>query len=181
MEQFYLEKPSISRKDDVLEYMEEHQKYQSDINGAGGFDKVLDGVTYEDCLEKDFKMENKEYANSINKCPRKTFFLIRKHDNKLIGMILIRYDLTEELLQFVGHIGYGIRFSEWNKGYGTLMLQLALVKAKHLGISTALITCDDDNYGSAKVMEKNGLVLQDKVSNIINGQAITTRRYTKAL
>ena len=119
MEQFYLEKPSISRKDDVLEYMEEHQKYQSDINGAGGFDKVLDGVTYEDCLEKDFKMENKEYANSINKCPRKTFFLIRKHDNKLIGMISIRYDLTEELLQFVGHIGYGIRPTERGKGYNS--------------------------------------------------------------
>ena len=120
MEQFYLEKPSISRKIDVLEYMEEHQKYQSDINGAGSFDKVLDGVTYEDCLEKDFKMENKEYANSINKCPRKTFFLIRKHDNKLIGMISIRYDLTEELLQFVGHIGYGIRPTERGKGYNKI-------------------------------------------------------------
>ena len=61
------------------------------------------------------------------------------------------------------------------------MLQLALEKAKKLGISTALITCDDDNYGSAKVMENNGFVLQDKVTNIVNGSTITTRRYTKVL
>ena len=40
MEQFYLEKPSISRKFDDLEYMEEHQKCQSDINAAGSLDIV---------------------------------------------------------------------------------------------------------------------------------------------
>ncbi len=67
------------------------------------------------------------------------------------------------------------------KGYGTLMLKLALEKAKDLGITTALITCDDDNYGSAKVMENNGFVLQDKITNIKNGHTIITRRYTKEL
>jgi len=61
------------------------------------------------------------------------------------------------------------------------MLQLALAKAKALGISTALITCDDDNLGSAKVMENNGFVLRDKVVNIVDGRTVTTRRYTKEL
>ena len=61
------------------------------------------------------------------------------------------------------------------------MLGLALEKAKSLGISTVLITCDDDNPGSAKVMENNGLVLQDKIANCVDGRTITTRRYTKAL
>ena len=93
----------------------------------------------------------------------------------------IRHYLNENLRQGGGHIGYGIRFSEWKKGYGTLMLRLALEKAKNIGITTALITCDDDNYGSAKVMENNGFVLQDKVPNVVNGKAITTRRYTKEL
>ena len=78
-------------------------------------------------------------------------------------------------------MGYGIRFSEWNKGYGTLMLSLALEKAKNLGIAAVLITCDDDNYASAKVMENNGLALQDKVPNVVDGKAIITRRYTKKL
>ena len=160
MEQFYLEKPSISRKDDVLEYMEEHQKYQSDINGAGGFDKVLDGVTYEDFLEKDFKMENKEYANSINKCPRKTFFLIRKHDNKLIGMISIRYDLTEELLQFVGHIGYGIRPTERGKGYNKINLYLGLIEAQKLGLPRVILGCSVSNTPSDKTIQALGGILE---------------------
>lgn len=160
MEQFYLEKPSISRKIDVLEYMEEHQKCQSDINGAGSFDKVLDGVTYEDCLEKSLKMEDKEYANSINKCPRKTFFLIRKHDNKLIGMISIRYNLTEELLQFVGHIGYGIRPTERGKGYNKINLYLGLIEAQKLGLSRVMLGCSVSNTPSDKTIQALGGILE---------------------
>lgn len=178
MEQFYLEKPSISRKIDVLEYMEEHQKYQSDINGAGSFDKVLDGVTYEDCLEKDFKMENKEYANSINKCPRKTFFLIRKHDNKLIGMISIRYDLKEELLQFVGHIGYGIRPTERGKGYNKINLYLGLIEAQKLGLSRVMLGCSVSNTPSDKTIQALGGILErcevDPSDNTLSNWIVNT-------
>lgn len=160
MEQFYLEKPSISRKIDVLEYMEEHQKCQSDINGAGSFDEVLDGLSYEACLEKSLKLENKEYTNSINKCPRKTFFLIRKHDNKLIGMISIRYDLTEELLQFVGHIGYGIRPTERGKGYNKINLYLGLIEAQKLGLPRVMLGCSVSNTPSDKTIQALGGILE---------------------
>ena len=67
------------------------------------------------------------------------------------------------------------------EGYGTLMLSQALPYAKALGIARCLITCDDDNPGSARVMEKNGFTLGDKVPNVIDGQAIITRRYWKEL
>ena len=43
------------------------------------------------------------------------------------------------------------------------------------------ITCDGDNFVSASVMEHNGLVLQDKITNTIDGCAITAGRYTKSL
>ena len=43
------------------------------------------------------------------------------------------------------------------------------------------ITCDGDNFVSASVMEHNGLVLRDKITNTIDGCAITARRYTKSL
>ena len=80
-----------------------------------------------------------------------------------------------------GHIGYGVRFSEWNKGYGTLMLSLALKKAKELKLERVLITCNDDNYASAKVMEKNGFTLADKVNVEEDGIMYLTRRYWKTL
>lgn len=80
-----------------------------------------------------------------------------------------------------GHIGYGVRYSEWNKGYGTLMLKLALEKAKAMGLGKVLITCDDDNAASAKVMENNGFQLRDKVINVFDGCAVLARRYWKTL
>lgn len=100
---------------------------------------------------------------------------------RFLGVIDIRHRLNDSLLRYGGHIGYAVRLGEWNKGYGTLMLSLALPHARALGITRCLITCDDDNPGSARVMEKNGFTLCDKVNNLIDGQAIVTRRYWRTL
>ena len=43
------------------------------------------------------------------------------------------------------------------------MLKLLLEKIKELGIDKVMITCDDDNVGSAKTIESCDGVLQDKV------------------
>lgn len=110
-----------------------------------------------------------------------TYWLVDDDQQRFLGQIDVRHELTERLLRYGGHIGYAVRLTEWNKGYGTLMLQLALPHAKALGITRCLITCDDDNPGSARVMEKNGFVLGDKVGNTIDGQTIITRRYWKEL
>ena len=40
-----------------------------------------------------------------------------------------------------GHIGDGIRPSERRKRYGTLIIKLALLECKKLGINNVLITC----------------------------------------
>ncbi len=109
------------------------------------------------------------------------YWLVDEGRGRFIGEVCIRHRLTEALERYGGHIGYAVRPSEWNRGCGTLMLRLALEKAEALGISTVLITCDDDNIASARVMEKNGFTLLDKVKNTIDGREIITRRYTKNL
>jgi len=85
-----------------------------------------------------------------------TYFLIRKSDKKIIGGINIRHSLNDFLRNFGGHIGYGIRPSERKKGFGTIILQLGLVKAKEVGLSKILISCLKSNEGSRKIIEKNG-------------------------
>ena len=85
--------------------------------------------------------------------------------------------LTDSLLRHGGHIGYGIRYSKWNFGYGTKMLALALKKAKQMGLEKVLITCNDDNIGSAKFIENNGGILQDIIKNVVDGKKIYTKRY----
>ena len=93
----------------------------------------------------------------------------------------IRHRLNEALAQRGGHIGYGVRYGEWNRGYGTKMLALALEKAKELRISPVLITCNDDNLASARVMEKNGFVLGDTILVSGEGEELLTRRYWKTI
>ena len=76
------------------------------------------------------------------------YWLVDEENNFFIGEICIRHRLTVALLQYGGHIGYGIRYSEWNKGYGTLMLRLGLEKAKDRGmVEEVIITNYKNNVG----------------------------------
>ena len=125
------------------------------------------------------------YRNERNLKPGRVgahfFWLVDDETDYFIGEISIRHRLNEVLERYGGHIGYGIRVSEWNKGFGTLMLELALREAKKIGLSKILITCDDNNIGSAKVMEKNGFVLGDKIENVFDEKIVVTRRYWKTI
>ncbi len=99
-------------------------------------------------------------------------------NDEFIGEVSIRHTLTDDLLRFGGNIGYGIRCSYHNKGFGTKILELALNYAKtKLNLKKVLVTCNDINVASSRVIEKNGGKLQDKVKNIIDGIEILTRRY----
>ena len=84
-----------------------------------------------------------------------TYWLING-DRKVIGVVNIRHQLTDFLLNRGGHIGYGIRPSERRKGYATKLLSLALEKAKEIGIEKALVVCDKGNIGSFRTIVKNG-------------------------
>lgn len=160
METFYLEKPSIERKNEIIDYLDEFIKYGSNINGAGSLDKIYEGYTFEEALERCFKLEDEEYAKSINRCPSKTFLLIRENDNKIVGSINIRWNLNEEMLKFGGHIGYGIRPTERRKGYNKINLYLVLEEAKELGLDKVMIDCTTDNLGSDNTIKALGGILE---------------------
>ena len=116
-----------------------------------------------------------------NRVGEDKYWLVDDEKRYFIGEIAIRHRLNDALAQRGGHIGYGVRYSEWNRGYGTKMLALALEKAKEMHISPVLITCNDDNPASARVMEKNGFVLGDKITVAIDGEQHLTRRYWKTI
>ncbi|MEC0178382.1 GNAT family N-acetyltransferase [Paenibacillus favisporus] len=76
--------------------------------------------------------------------------------NRIVGAVNIRHELNEKLLESSGHIGYGIRPSERQKGYATALLSLTLQEAKKLGIHKVLVVCDAHNIGSKKTILNNG-------------------------
>ena len=91
-----------------------------------------------------------------------------------VGEVSLRHFLNESLELFGGHLGYKIRPSQRRKGYGSLLCELAIEKARQRGIADILITCDENNIGSCKIIEANGGVLLDRVDN---QRGVLTRRY----
>jgi predicted acetyltransferase len=92
-----------------------------------------------------------------------TFFWVVDDDDPdtYLGSISVRHSLTPFLLEVGGHIGYSVRPSARRRGVATEALRLVLPHAATLGIDPALVTCDVDNVGSARVIEANGGVLED--------------------
>ncbi len=106
-----------------------------------------------------------------------TYLWFVRRDN-FIGEISIRHDLTDSLIRFGGNIGYRIHPEQRKKGYGVKMLNLTLEYIREIfDFKKVLITCDDGNMASIKVIEKNGGILQDKITNYIDGEEKITRRY----
>jgi predicted acetyltransferase len=73
-----------------------------------------------------------------------------------IGRLSIRNTHDEALIRTVGNIGYMIRPSQRRMGYGTAILSLALPAAQALGLTRVLVTCDEDNVASRKIIERHG-------------------------
>jgi len=161
-----LVKPSIKYKQSFIEaakeFMAEGRNKDSDILE---FEKNFAALTT--------NLENEEKGIGLKDgyVPSSTRWLVDREE--FIGRVSIRHKLTEKLAEEGGHIGYEIRPSKRNMGYGSKILEMAIPVADKLGIKKILITCDDDNVGSWKIIEKNGGVLQDKVET--HGKLI--RRY----
>ena len=160
MESFYFEKPSIKRKKEIIEFLDEFVKYESDINGSGSLDKIYDGYTFEEALDMCLRLEDEEYAKSVGKCPGKTFLLVREDDNKIVGTINLRWNLTDTMLKFGGHIGYGIRPTERRKGYNKINLYMVLKEAKKIGLDRVMLDCNVNNIGSDNTIKSLGGVLE---------------------
>jgi predicted acetyltransferase len=95
--------------------------------------------------------------------PNTTFWLYETCSDKLVGAVNIRHCLNDKLLAYWGHIGYGVRPDERRKGYASQALREALGVCRELGIDRALLSCNKDNIGSAKVILKNGGELENEV------------------
>jgi predicted acetyltransferase len=79
-----------------------------------------------------------------------------------LGRLAIRHRLTPRLLELGGHIGYDVKPSARRRGHATAMLAAARPVARALGIDPALVTCDQANLASRRVIEANGGVLEDQ-------------------
>lgn len=163
----FLSRPDMAYKKSFIEATQEFL-----TGGDGGFTwkpEMLDRH-FDEYVQVLLEHETDPQAGFV---PQTDYWLIVNGDT-YAGEIHIRHHLNDSLERFGGHIGYRVRPSMRRKGYGTEMCRLAIIEARKMGIGRILITCDDTNYGSQKIIEANGGVLYDKVDN---GRGVLTRRY----
>jgi len=82
-------------------------------------------------------------------------------DERFVGRISIHHHLTDALRLEGGHIGYDTVPSARGRGVATEMVRQALPVARALGLREVLVTCDDTNAASIRVIEKNGGQLRE--------------------
>lgn len=167
----------------MIRFIEPERRYLASYKEAFSEFKSMGVSTYGltdadscDIFEK-FEDNRKERNLKPDRVGCHYFWLVEEEGAYFIGEIVVRHRLNDALLLRGGHIGYCVRYGEWGKGYATEMLRLAQEEAKKLGITRALVTCNDSNQASARVMEKNGFSFGDKVA--VDG--ILSRRYWKTL
>ncbi len=90
-----------------------------------------------------------------------TYWLVRA-GKQIVGVSNLRHRLTPKLEREGGHIGYGVRPSERQKGYGTVLLAKTLERARAEGLTRVLITCGKSNIGSVRVILRNGGVFDSE-------------------
>jgi predicted acetyltransferase len=124
--------------------------------GEERYDEVVDGFDA-------FLARVRRYAAGVDlpegHVPGFTYWAVA--GETLVGAIRLRTRLSPHLQIYGGNIGYDVRPALRGRGCGTRMLALCLERARAHGLARVLVTCDDDNPGSARVIEKNGGVLED--------------------
>lgn len=137
-------------KEQLLDMINETNKYDGNFEGMEVVRKIEDFNKFLNDLEI---WKHQERINP-NYSPQTTFGVF--DDEKLVGGFVLRHSLKGRLINHGGNIGYFVRPSEREKGYGRALLKLALKEAKNTGLEKVLVTCRNDNMGSIKVIESNG-------------------------
>ena len=120
------------------------------LRDPGGFEEWVDWLG---------RMERSGASMAQGRVPSSNRWIVE--NGRVVGTIALRHRLTPSLLLEGGHIGYAVAPGSRRRGVASAALRLALAMAAGRGIDPVLVTCDDDNVGSARTIESCGGHLED--------------------
>ena len=150
----------IDAQKDVLLY-DFYQKIPAD---ECGFKNDAYGLSPQEFAGYLQKKQNSSQGINLkpNRVPSTEYILYI--DDNPVGIGRVRHYLTEELLKHAGHISFAILPEFRGLHYAAILLALLLEKARTLKLNKVLLTCNENNVGSYKTIEKNGGKLE-KIEN----------------
>ena len=143
---------AIDTKDSFLLY-DFYQKFPAD---ECGFKNDAYGLSKEEFTKYLQKKQDSSQGLNLkpNRVPSTEFVLYI--NNEPVGIGRVRHYLTEELLNHAGHISFAIAPEFRGRHYAEILLKALLEQAKKMNLAKVLLTCNDDNVGSYKTIEKIG-------------------------
>jgi predicted acetyltransferase len=157
------------RLDDEQAFLAAHEEMLAD-GFSFGFQQP--GESWADHVER-IERERRGIDLGDDRVP--ATFLLAFVSGELVGRTSIRHELNDFLLREGGHVGYGVLAPYRRRGYATEILRQSLILCRAVGIDAVLVTCDDDNVGSAAVIERCAGELESTVVPAAGGTP--KRRY----
>lgn len=146
--------PGEEHREDVLSFYTEFAEKQETCIGYGNFQNYDAWLT---------GMKNRLKAENLpDGWVRENFYLCYD-ENEMVGVFSLKFELTDFLLNYGGHIEYAVRPSKRNCGLATQILKQGLELSREFGFDRILCVCDEDNYASEKVILRNGAVFENRL------------------
>lgn len=131
-----------------------------------GYDEQLGGELATAAGFADFVQSLRDAERGVGQpdgwVPCTTYWIVDSaQPGQVLGSLVLRHHLENDfLLEYGGHIGYGVRPSARRRGVASAALRASLPPARAHGLDRVMLTCDEDNVASRATIEGCGGVFE---------------------
>ena len=153
----------------TMAYEKEIWQFRQEVMDSDDKDKFAGCGNLEECASAGEWIDTIRLHRNAETCPPDTvpsniYIAVRESDDRIVGVIDLRHHINHPILgAWGGHMGYYVRPAERNKGYAKEMVRQNLQHCRDLGIRKVMITCDEENLASERVITVNGGIYEKSI------------------